>query len=122
MACACEHLPVAQLLIASGADVGAKDDDGCTPVELANAQLDGATPDGVAVLPLRLSLAGVDSSAPVESAINTHAHADALARARDEGRPVLLLDGLDEIADAARRDYLGQPADASRRIPRHVAT
>ena len=39
MACACEHLELAKLLCAHGADAGVRDADGQTPAELAPAAM-----------------------------------------------------------------------------------
>ena len=39
MACACEHLEIATLLLNCGASAAALDSDGCTPPQLAPASL-----------------------------------------------------------------------------------
>ena len=44
MACACEHLELAKLLCAHGADAGVRDADGQTPAELAPAAMAEALP------------------------------------------------------------------------------
>ena len=77
-------------------------------VKLARAQAAGG--DDAAWLPLRLPLASLDPSretttSPINDAITKHEHEEVLAKARDERRLILLLDGLKEVPNA-RRDAI----------------
>ena len=84
-------------------------------VRLARAQTEVVA--GPLWLPLRLELATLEATTPINHAIETHEHKTALLRARDEHRIVLLLDGLEEVPDERRPAILEAVDDARTTAP-----